>query len=237
MLIILDAGTGIFPLGLWVEEQGIKKATLLLSHTHFDHIMGLPFFKPFWDPRFTLSIYAGLFFHSGGLQSFFEKHMNHPFFPGSMIDMTKAQVNLHDIEPETSFTIPHEIQIRTLSLNHPGGATGYRLEFEGKSLCYISDLEHKIGEHDEKILSFINKTDCLIYDAMYTEEELKSKIGWGHSTWEEAAHLANSAGVKKLFIYHHNSEHTDETMSIIEDKLQRACGVGHAARQGMSFFI
>lgn len=233
--IILDAGTGIVPLGEWVAQQKISKATLLLSHVHFDHIIGMPFFSPLWNPNFSLDIFAGHLSHEGGIEAFFRNNMTHPLFPGSLIDMAQADLKLHDVEVGDSIDIAEGLKIHTLSLNHPGGATGYRLEYAGKSLCYITDTEHMIGNHDAQILRFVQGSDCLIYDAMYTSEQHKEKIGWGHSTWQEAVYIAQNADVKQLVIYHHNHAHTDHMMREIENQVQKICKRGLVAKQGMTF--
>ncbi|MEN8237479.1 MAG: MBL fold metallo-hydrolase [Pseudomonadota bacterium] len=231
--IILDAGTGILPLGEWVTAQKISKASLLLSHVHFDHIIGLPFFAPLWNPDFSLDIFASHLIDEGGIEAFFRKNITHPLFPGSLIDMARADLTLHDVVAGDSIDNVPGLKIYTQALNHPGGATGYRLEAGEKSLCYITDTEHMIGHHDVKLLDFIQGTDCLIYDAMYTSTQHKEKIGWGHSTWQEAAYLAQNADVKQLVLYHHNHAHTDEMMREIEGQLKEVFAQGVVAKQGM----
>ncbi len=233
-LIILDAGTGIVPLGEWVTKQNISKATLLLSHVHFDHIIGLPFFGPLWNPKFSLDIFAGNLKQEGGVQAFFRKNMTHPLFPGSLIDMARADLALHDVVAGDSIDIVPSLKIHTLPLNHPGGATGYRLEYKDKSFCYITDTEHMIGNHDVQLQRFIQGTDCLVYDAMYTDEQHKEKIGWGHSTWQEAVYLAKNSDVKQLVVYHHNHAHTDAEMQKIEAQVQKSFKQGLVAKQGMT---
>lgn len=236
-LIIFDAGSGIFQLGKWVQQQKIQRASLFLSHTHFDHIIGLPFFAPLWDKKFKLDIYAGIFSPADGIKDFFQQYLNHPLFPGPLSKMAAAELSFYDIMVGTNFQLNPSIKIKTLALNHPGDSTGYRIEYKGKSICYLTDIEHKIGKHDEEVLSFIQDTHCLIYDAMYTSQEHPQKIGWGHSTWEEAAYLANQAKVKTLFTFHHNPDHTDNIMNDIEAKLQQQCNVAQVARQGMVFTL
>lgn len=233
-LIILDAGTGIVPLGEWALRQKISKASLFLSHVHFDHIIGLPFFELLWQHGFALDIYAGHLTHEEGIESFLRKNMTHPLFPGSLIDMERADLTFHDVSAGENLNILPGLKVRTLSLNHPGGAMGYRLEYKGKSLCYITDTEHMIGNHDTKVLRFVKGTDCLIYDAMYTAAQHKEKIGWGHSTWQEAVYLAQNADVKQLVVYHHNHTHTDTMMREIEQKMQSIFKQGLVAKQGMN---
>ncbi len=232
-LVVLDAGTGMVDLGKWMVAENIKQASILLTHTHFDHVLGLPFFTPLWMPGATLDIYAGHLHAEGGVKKFFQDKLNHPLFPGSVIEMAQGTLNFHDIKPGTDLTIAEDLQVKTIALQHPGGSTGYRLNVGGKSLCYITDTEHLIGNHDSALMGFIRNTDCLIYDATYTSEEHREKIGWGHSTWQEAVYLAKNAGVQQLVIYHHNHLHDDTQMSEIEDAVKKQLDSGLVAKQGM----
>ena len=115
--------------------------------------------------------------------------------------------------------------INTAPLNHPNRATGYRIEYGGKIVAYITDTEHQAGRPDQNVLSLIQHADVMIYDATYTEEELPFHIGWGHSTWQEGIKLADAAGVKTFVIFHHAPEHDDAFMD-------RVAAEAHAARPG-----
>ena len=103
-------------------------------------------------------------------------------------------------------------------MNHPDGAVGYRVENNNKSICYITDHEHKINIKNEELINFVNNSDILIYDSTYKDEEFAKYIGWGHSTWQEGARISKNANVKKFFIFHHNPDNKDNDMKIIEDE-------------------
>ncbi|MDX1739182.1 MAG: MBL fold metallo-hydrolase, partial [Alphaproteobacteria bacterium] len=147
----------------------------------------------------------------------------------------RADVSYNDFEAGEIIELEEEagVTIRTIPLNHPNGATGYRVEYGGKSACYITDTEHVAGTHDQEILNLIEGCDLFIYDSTYTEEEYKIFAGFGHSTWEEAVKLADLANVKMLYLFHHDPSHDDEKMDEIlaDAKMMRKDGVD-AAREG-----
>ncbi len=126
--------------------------------------------------------------------------------------------SFEDLNVGDAFKLPANgrIKIRTAALNHSEGATGYRIEYGGKAMCYITDTEHVIGEPDQNILGLIQGADLVIYDSTYTDAEFKSKIGWGHSTWQEGVRIAKAAEVKTLAIFHHDPDHEDRFMERVE---------------------
>ncbi|MGB0935528.1 MAG: MBL fold metallo-hydrolase [Alphaproteobacteria bacterium] len=228
---IFDAGTGIVPLGKSIIQQNIPNVSLLISHLHFDHIIGLPFFAPLWQKNMKFDIYG----HN--LESFFSKHMCPPLFPVDVLSEAQASVRLHQLMTPETISTTSGTEIKTLALNHPGGATGFRIENAGKSVCYITDTEHVIGQHDQKIIDFVAGTDLLIYDAMYTEYQLRTKIGWGHSTWEEGLYIAKAANVKKYTAFHHNPDHDDHIMAGIDQQLVTAGNGYSVAKQGETLVV
>jgi phosphoribosyl 1,2-cyclic phosphodiesterase len=122
----------------------------------------------------------------------------------------------------------------TAALNHPDDALGYRLTWKGKSLCYVTDTEHKPGTLDEQILGLIEGADMVIYDASYTDEEWPEHISWGHSTWQEGLRLCRKAGAKSLFIFHHDPSHTDDVMDQVAQEASREWPHAFVAKQGMT---
>lgn len=233
-LVVFDAGTGAYDLGQWALTRSFSNISLLLTHFHFDHVIGLPFFGPLWGNSPRVDIYAGPSEGVASLHRFMEEKMAPPFFPLCLKDQVPAVHNFYDVKAGGCFVLKGKgTLVETVALNHPGGATGFRLYHGGKSVCYITDTEHEIGKHDEAILAFIEGADCLIYDSTYTEKELKLKIGWGHSTWEEGVYLAQKAGVKKLVVFHHSPDHKDEIMLKIEQRVHSVFDHAIVARQGM----
>ena len=214
--VILDAGTGIRNLGHFLLKKDVKEATLLMSHTHWDHINGFPFFTPAFRPDYEFRVYAG-HLPDVGIAHAFSEQMTHPFFPVP-IEIMSANISFTDIKQGDEFFLTPEIKVKTIPLNHPDGATAYRLEFKGRSLCYVTDTEHTPGKLDETILGFIEGADLMIYDCTYTDEEFPSKVGWGHSTWQEGVRLCQAANVNRLAIFHHDPDHEDDFMERLEDE-------------------
>jgi phosphoribosyl 1,2-cyclic phosphodiesterase len=134
-----------------------------------------------------------------------------PLFP-IPITVFDADLSFHDFRAGETFTPGGGVTVRTAPLNHPNRATGYRIEYGGKSICYITDTEHEPGKPDQNVLGLIDRADIFIYDATYTEAEYPNHKGWGHSTWEEGAKLADLAGVKRFVIFHHDPSHDDVFM-------------------------
>ena len=232
--VILDAGTGLRELGHWFLKKNVKNATMLLTHTHWDHINGFPFFSPAFrkDRRFT--IMAGHLNALGGVEKIIAGQMSQPTFPVPL-DMMGSKLDFEDFTYGDTFSLGKGIKVITTLLNHPDGATGYRIEYRGKSMCYITDTEHVIGKPDEKILSIIEGADLVIYDSTYTDKEFSNRVGWGHSTWQEGVRLCQSANVKTLAIFHHDPDHEDLFMEQLERLARMTWNGAVVAREHMRF--
>jgi phosphoribosyl 1,2-cyclic phosphodiesterase len=231
-LIVLDAGTGLFRLGRDLAKKSLPGATMLLSHSHTDHIVGFPFFAPAWNGKFALTVMAGHLNDQGGVRSVIADSMRDPVFPVQLQHMG-AHIKFQDFPAGEHFRLGSDVMIRTTTLNHPNGATAYRIEAEGKSVCYVTDTEHKPGTPDEKVLELVRGTDLMIYDSTYTDEEFPTHIGWGHSTWQEALRVGKLAGVKQVALFHHDPDHNDDFMTEIEHQATAADGTCFVAREGM----
>lgn len=231
--IILDAGTGIRLLGNAIQkEERPKDLDLLLTHTHWDHINGFPFFRPAYNPDLRINIMAGHLADEGGIQRVLSTQMDNPMFPVPLVAMT-ANITFTDFRAGKAFELHPGVNIRTAPLNHPNGATGYRVEHEGKSLVYITDTEHIPGEVDENIINLIRGADLVIYDSTYTEDEFPAKVGWGHSTWNEGVRLCRIANVKKMAIFHHEPDHFDDFMDALHTEAQNTWSGAFVCREGM----
>ncbi len=235
---VLDAGTGLRGYGQSFMDSDIKDSHILLTHTHWDHISGFPFFEPAYDPERSFHIMAG---HlkgqgQGGIENVLSIQMHNPMFPVPLEAM-QARLRYEDFEAGESFKLNDDICIKTAALNHPNGATGYRIEHDGASVCYITDTEHVPGKPDESILGLIEGADMVIYDSTYTEEEFLMKIGWGHSTWNEGMRLCQMANVKKLAIFHHDPEHTDDFMDNLAEEAKAVWDGCFVCREGMELTI
>lgn len=232
--VVFDAGTGIRGLGHRFMRDGVRQATILLSHTHWDHINGFPFFSPAFQVDRKLHIMAGHLSEAGGIRSVLAGQMANPMFPVPLEAM-KSTMTFEDFRAGDGFALPADprVRIRTAPLNHPDGATGYRVEYGGKALCYVTDTEHVIGAPDQHILGLIEGADVVIYDCTYTDEEFPRMIGWGHSTWEEGVRLCRAAGVGQLAIFHHDPDHEDDFMADVETKAREIWNGAFVAREDM----
>lgn len=233
--IILDAGTGIRQLGQEFLKAGLKNAHLLLTHSHWDHINGFPFFTPAYIPGNSYHVMAGHLMDNGGVRAVLASQMSNPTFPVPL-EVMNANLTFDDFRAGETFDL-NGIHIRTAPLNHPNGATGYRLEYQGKSICYITDTEHVIGKVDENVLNLIEGADLVIYDCTYDDATFQSKIGWGHSTWQEGIRLCQQAGARQLAIFHHDPENTDDKMQIIEERAKKEWSHSFVARDFMKVTV
>jgi phosphoribosyl 1,2-cyclic phosphodiesterase len=232
-LLLLDAGTGMRELGIGLVKEAPVDADLYFTHTHFDHVCGLPFFKPFFQPQNRFRLWAG---HLGGgttLARVLREFMIAPLFPVPP-EVFKATMEYRDFKPGETLPSAPGIAVKTRALNHPDGAVGYRIEYAGKAFAYITDTEHVPGTPDKNVLALMDNADIAVYDSMYTDEEYaQSFVGWGHSTWQEGVRLARRAGVKKLVIFHHDPEHDDARLDAIAREAEAALPGTVLAREGL----
>ena len=234
--LIFDAGTGIRNLGHWLLRKDVCEAHLLLSHTHWDHINGFPFFSPAFHQDKSFTIMAGHVFDDGGIKQIMARQMAMPNFPVPLEAM-QSSLSFEDFKAGENFKLHNNILVRTVPLNHPYGATGYRLEYRGKAMCYVTDTEHVPGKPDENVLSLIEGADLVIYDSTYTDDEFPNKVGWGHSTWQEGIRLAQLADAKMLVIFHHDPDHEDGFMERLEAESRAAWSGAIVARENMRINI
>jgi phosphoribosyl 1,2-cyclic phosphodiesterase len=231
--LIFDAGTGIRALGASLADQEGLKSHIFLTHTHMDHVTGFPFFRPAYSPKNTFQIWAGhLAAENGSIRSVLSAIMSKPIFPVPLRIM-HASMAFHDFKAgDTLHPLPG-IVLRTAPLNHPNGATGYRIDYAGRSICYVTDTEHREGELDANIIGLIGGSQVVIYDATYTEEEYPRYRGWGHSTWNEGVKLCAAAGARTLIAFHHDPDHSDADLDRIAEDMARARPGSLVAHEGL----
>ena len=230
LFIIFDAGTGIRSFGNWLIRNKKKLCgSLFFTHFHWDHIQGFPFFMPVYSPETKLNIYGH---DTTGtlLNKILKGQMDPPFFPVG-IEMMGGQMIFSDFSTKKSIDIKSKsktlARIKSKSLRHPGGSVGYRLEDieSGKTFVYATDTEHA-DIPDENLIHLAQDADVLFYDAQYTTEEYYGLNGqlpkkdWGHSTWKEGLKIAEAAGVKDLFLFHHDPNHDDDMLLRMENAAQ-----------------
>jgi phosphoribosyl 1,2-cyclic phosphodiesterase len=240
-LIILDAGTGIRNFGDYLINNGESiKAHLLVTHPHWDHIQGFPFFKPAFISGNELTI-VGTERPERFLREIISDQMNHIYFPVQLHDL-KAKIHFVPVREEGEMMI-HDAKVKMIYVNHPGFTVGYRIESRGKTLVYISDNEPfdraaaanltnfeavvkekfytEDGDPNQRIFDFCNDADVLIHDATYTPEEYLDRVGWGHSHYLFTLRVAAEANVKRLYLFHHDQNHSDDKVDDILKKCKK----------------
>jgi len=236
-LIICDAGTGLRPLGQALEKEGTPvDADLLCSHTHLDHICGFPFFAPCFRAGNRIRLWGGHAAAQGDLRAVFRMTMTPPLFP-DVLNSFAATIEFKDFTGGEVLTLRDGVVVKTSPLNHPGGATGYRIEWDGKALTYVTDTEHRQDGIDANVLSLADHADILIYDANYTNEDYAAHVGWGHSTWQEAVRVAQRASVKSLILFHHDPGRSDAMLDAIGVAATLAFPGTIVAREGLTLTV
>lgn len=249
-LIILDAGTGIRPLGLVLNEEFKDRslhATILISHTHWDHIQGFPFFQPAYNSKNRLHIlgYEGA---KRTLGTVLSGQMASPYFPVSL-EQLEGSIVIEELK-EMQFSIG-PIRATAIMANHPGVAVGYRLDTSCGSIAYLPDHEpcccdsncepESGAEIDRQIVDFARGADVLIIDSQYDDNEYADHVGWGHGCISVVVKMAIEAGVRRLYLFHHDPNHNDDQISYLLHHARRlAASLGsnieiEAAREGETF--
>ncbi len=263
-LIIIDAGSGIRELGNFMMANDLPNGPIdteiFLSHTHWDHIMGFPFFTPIYIPGTKLRIYGPVTYEEDTLEKIVGGQLTYRYFPVNAPDLAAEIEYIHLKEDRKEFD--DGLVLVTAYLNHPILCCGYRFEYGDKIFCTTYDTEPfrnvfctdpedpsydeamaaegelATQEQNARIEKFFAGADLLIYDAQYTEDELEdSKFGWGHTSIEYAISAAKRAGVKNLALFHHDPMRTDEQLDALTEKYCRSEDCGDLkvffAREGM----
>jgi ribonuclease BN (tRNA processing enzyme) len=264
-LVIIDAGTGIKGLSDAIMSQRAPAvgARLFFTHTHWDHVMGFPFFAPIFVEGTNLDIYSPVTHEEEGLEAVIGTLLSYRHFPVLQSELS-ASIRYHGLK-EDLLEFEDGLRIQTKFLNHPVLTLGYRVEYGGKSFCTVFDHEpfrnvFPVNPHDPdydaaaaeegeaiakeenaKVIKFFSNADLLIHDTQYTQREyLASKVGWGHSTYEHAINAAHKGRVKQLLFYHHDPLRKDEELEKLEKHYQGMVAGKtdmsvQVAREGMVF--
>jgi ribonuclease BN (tRNA processing enzyme) len=240
--IILDLGTGLRPLGLDLDSTRDRSAplhlTAFLSHLHWDHIIGLPFFTTAHDPLTTLDIYGPPQEDGMTLHEVFDRVLHPPFFPVHVKEL-KGDIRLKEASDETLNVGSAKVTVRKVP--HVGTTLGFRIEADGASVAFVSDHQQPKDPTtvDPGVLELSDGVDLLIHDAQYTPADFVMKGDWGHSTIAYAVHVAREAGVRKLALFHHDPLRSDDAIDELLEQaraMDEATGIGSivAASEGLT---
>ncbi len=237
--LIFDAGTGIHVLGQSLLRQLPVSGHLFFSHSHWDHIQGFPFFSPAFMAGNEFDLYGGVLPNGMTIEQRLHDQMMQPNFPVPL-QVMGANLRFHDLEYGAQVRLG-DVTVETGLLNHPGNAMGYRVNWQDRAVAYITDTEHLSTGFDRHVLALADRADVLIYDCTYTDDEYHhpqtSKVGWGHSTWQEAVKIARAARVKKLVIFHHDPSHDDDFMDEVAIRSSAVFPDAVVAREGMEISV
>lgn len=232
-LMVFDAGSGARRLGNSLTHAAKSGSLdLFFTHCHYDHIEGLPFFAPLHAKDWSIRMWSGHLKPPMNTETMVAQFMQRPYFPIGP-DCFRATVDYQDFKPGTTLEPQNGIVVRTGILNHPDGAVGYRIEFAGRSICYITDTEHVPGKPDQSIMSLITGADIVIYDSAYSDENFDQFRGYGHSTWQEGARLCAACNVGQLVVFHHLPGVRDEVLDEIGAKVDAMLPGSIMAREGL----
>ena len=218
-LVIFNAGTGIRELGRQLMQNQPKNIAVLFTHSSWDHITGFPFFAPAFMSQLNLSICAGHLKKYGGIHNILSGQMVGPMFP-IPIETMQAKMNFIDFDAGEDLDVVEGAKIRTAPLRHPNGATGYRIEYGGKSLAMVAPTGHVEGQDDPNVLRLMKDADLVIYDCTFTAAEFASRRESGNSTWNEGVRLCQLAGAKRMAMFHYSPYHDDNTITAMEKEAQ-----------------
>jgi phosphoribosyl 1,2-cyclic phosphodiesterase len=235
-LVILDAGTGIRLLGLDLARRGGRlTAVLLFSHTHWDHIQGLPFFSPA-RLRHNRLVILGERRINAQLEEALRGQMVDAYLPFTIDDL-RADLLIKEILDGERIVLGEYTTIQPRSLEHPGGVLAYRIDCGDKAMVYASDVSHPLDGIDPRLVDLARGADLLIHDAHFTPEERLRYADWGHSSWQEAVRVAQLAEVARLALFHHAPLHDDDCLEGIERQAQEQFAAALLAREGLEISI
>jgi len=235
-VVLFDMGTGLRNFGnsLLKSKAPIKDIHIVLSHFHYDHILGFLMFIPLFIDKYNINIFApGKTDHE--IEEKFESFLSSNFWPVSK-EMLSANINFNHYSSEL-INVTDNIKIKTSPHGHPGGANSIRLEIDRFSITYVTDCEHPSSHLNQNVIDISKNTDLLIHDAQYTPKQMLDHKGWGHSSWEHCVGIAQKAKAKRLALFHHNPDHGDSILESIEQDAQNVFSNTISAREGMELFI
>jgi phosphoribosyl 1,2-cyclic phosphodiesterase len=238
--LVVDLGSGARALGAKLAEEVRNdtrtppKVEVILTHFHFDHVMGMPFFAPFYIPGAEVRTHCGVVASDAELESRLKGFASPPWFPVEPLSLGAARFRAFD--PAEPFEAAG-FRVLPIRLNHPGGCIGVRLETDDGAVCIVGDHEHGEPEIDAALEAAVTGADLMIYDGAYDEATYPPHEGWGHSTWEKGVELARAAGVRRTLIHHHLPHLDDDALDARDAEIRAALSSAGLARQDRRFAI
>ncbi len=215
--VVLDAGTGARALGKRIVADGVEQLDLFLTHLHLDHVEGLGFFEPLFDPGVTVTIH-GPRPDEQSLEKWISTYLSPPFFP---VPFERVPARIEFIEVWHDRYVVDGLAITAAPVSHPGRTVGYRLEEAGRTHAFVPDNEP--GLDPEAALELATGADVLFHDAQYTEEEYATRVGWGHASLPDFARLVRTASPGQVVMFHHDPAHSDEQLEQMEREARGLC--------------
>ncbi|ESZ40723.1 MULTISPECIES: MBL fold metallo-hydrolase [unclassified Mesorhizobium] len=231
--LLFDAGSGLRPAGRTLRAAGVTDFDLFFTHCHYDHIIGLPAFKPIYERGIKVKLWSGHLAGRMTTRQMVDEFIRPPWFPVTL-GVCKASLDCRDFASGDLLRPREGVVVRTGSLTHPGGCIGYRVEWGGRVVAVITDTEHEPGKLDPAVLGLIENADLVIYDCTYTEEEMERYRGNGHSTWQQGVKLCEAAGARGLALFHHDPARTDDELDEMEKLAKDRFAGAFAARDGQT---
>ncbi|WP_062212595.1 MBL fold metallo-hydrolase [Aureimonas sp. AU12] len=234
--LAFDAGSGILALGQSLVAEGATDIDLYFTHTHYDHILGLPYFAPLYFEGVSARIHAGHMLDDHDCAGLVADYMRAPFHPVTP-KVFRAAIDYRSFRPGDRFEPEPGLVIDTHRLDHPDGAVAYRVRWRGRSIVYATDHEHVPGVANPALDAFVAGADILVYDTTFVDAEMETYKGYGHSSVEEGLRIAERAGVGQLVLFHHSHKRSDAELRVIEAKAQGQRPGTIAARVGLEIAL